>query len=175
MKATKLLSMGSLGLCICVTSFAVAANDQVPELWQATSEKSAHSIYFHSHPNTSVFEVKTASDESNGLQTIISGQLDAFSDNDFRKAFLFAHFSIVLMFETPENFAAMVQRDWPMLLSPKEVTFLESIEGSEVAEQDVKIVDQNGVAHYIRYFFTKSQGTWKISGVEMIRSSGAFV
>ena len=32
------------------------------------------------------------------------------------------------MFETPENFAAMVQRDWPMLLSPKEVTFLESID-----------------------------------------------
>lgn len=175
MRAFKFLSMWSMRLCICLISFQVTASDQVKFLWKATPGQSTHFISQNFQQNVDVFDATTASNESNAFQIIIRDQLDAFSDNDFRKAFLFAHFSIVLMFETPENFSVMIKRDWPMMLSPKRVTFLESIEGPETAEQDVKIVDHNGITHYVRYFFTKSQGTWKISGVEIISSSGAVV
>ena len=102
------------------------------------------------------------------VQATISAQLEAFLKDDFETAFTFASPSIRSMFQTPQNFGLMVQRGYPMVWRPQKFSFLEHRKDQAGRAQDIQIFDQNGTAHYLRYFLINTARGWKISGVQFL-------
>ena len=105
------------------------------------------------------------------VQATISLQLEAFLKDDFDTAFTFASPSIRSMFQSPQNFGQMVQRGYPMVWRPQKFNFLEHRIDREGRAQDIKIIDQAGTAHYLRYFLIDTTKGWKITGVQFLNPS----
>ena len=105
------------------------------------------------------------------VQETISGQLEAFLQDDFDTAFKFASPSIRSMFKTSKNFGQMVQRGYPMVWRPQRYNFLEHRKDLAGRAQDIQIIDQSGTAHYLRYFLIDTVNGWKISGVQFLNPS----
>lgn len=109
----------------------------------------------------------TAQDDP--VTSVIQSQLDAFLADDFATAFTFASPTIKRIFETPENFEAMVRRGYPMVHRPAEVDFLDQRPEAGATYQTVEIVDQAGRAHYLEYEMVETPLGWQINGVRFIR------
>lgn len=105
------------------------------------------------------------------IQAVISQQLEDFKRDDFAAAFDHASDGIRSMFGTSENFGRMVQNGYPMVWRPKAVTFLSLGELGDGYAQDIEIIDQNGVAHYLRYYMIPTQAGWRINGVDMLQGN----
>ena len=105
------------------------------------------------------------------VQATISSQLEAFKKDDFDTAFTFASPSIQSMFRTSQNFGQMVRRGYPMVWRPQKFNFLEHRKDPAGRAQDMQIVDQSGIAHYLRYFLIDTTKGWKISGVQFLNPS----
>ena len=105
------------------------------------------------------------------VQATISLQLEAFLKDDFDTAFTFASPSIRSMFQSPQNFGQMVQRGYPMVWRPQKFNFLEHHIDRAGRAQDIKIIDQAGTAHYLRYFLIDTTKGWKITGVQFLNPS----
>ena len=105
------------------------------------------------------------------VQATISLQLEAFLKDDFDTAFTFASPSIRSMFQSPQNFGQMVQRGYPMVWRPQKFNFLEHRKDRGGRAQDIKIIDQSGTAHYLRYFLIDTTKGWKIKGVQFLNPS----
>jgi len=113
--------------------------------------------------------------EKEDVQATISGQLQAFLEDDVSRAYTYASPSIRAIFGTPQSFGEMVQRGYPMVWRPAGVTFLEQKETPQGRTQDVQIFDTAGTAHYLRYFVTQSPSGWKVSGVQLLNVTGLSV
>tara|TARA_Y100001960_G_C14583545_1_gene782011 strand:+ start:351 stop:752 length:402 start_codon:yes stop_codon:yes gene_type:complete len=105
------------------------------------------------------------------VQNTITSQLEAFKKDDFKHAFDYASPSIRSIFQTPENFAEMVKRGYPMVWRPKKVIFQTQKSFPEGRTQDVKIYDESDKAHFLRYFMSLTPKGWKISGVYILEKS----
>ncbi|MEO0866576.1 MAG: DUF4864 domain-containing protein [Pseudomonadota bacterium] len=110
--------------------------------------------------------------QSQDIETVIGSQIEAFKVDDFEGAFEFAAPSIRNIFRTPENFGVMVQRGYPMVWRPAEVTFLDLREVPQGFVQTVQIVDAEGAVHYLAYAMTETPAGWKILGVQLLKAPG---
>ncbi|MFT4715339.1 MAG: hypothetical protein ACI861_000341 [Paracoccaceae bacterium] len=106
-----------------------------------------------------------------GIEKVISSQIQAFLVDDFETAFNFASPELQAMFRTPERFGQMVRNGYPMVWRPSQIEFLalETINGLLV--QKVLIQDAKGSFFVADYVMTKTEDGWQISGVHIERSA----
>lgn len=99
----------------------------------------------------------------------IGAQIEAFLDNDIDRAFSYASPGIRRVFETPENFGAMVRGGFPMVWRPAEVQYLELRDVAGNLWQKVRITDAAGQAHVLDYQMVNLEGRWKINAVQILK------
>ncbi len=106
------------------------------------------------------------------IKGVISRQLEAFQHDDGPGAFSYASPSIQEQFGTPGHFLDMVRQSYPSVYRPRSVEFTEVlVQGGQVI-QPVELVGPNGEAELALYFMERgAQGTWRISGCTLTRST----
>ena len=106
------------------------------------------------------------------IEATIQGQIDAFLEDDFAKAFTYAAPGIQGIFGTPEVFGMMVKRGYPMVWRPQDVQFgdIEAEPGGMA--QKVIIRDREGTTHVLLYHMQDQGGQWRIGGVEILALPG---
>ncbi|MHA7829070.1 MAG: DUF4864 domain-containing protein [Roseovarius sp.] len=105
--------------------------------------------------------------DSQAIRDVISSQIDAFLADDVEAAFDHASPTIRQIFGTPERFGEMVQRGYPMVWRPAEVTFLSTEERGGRLFQNVMVRDGAGVLHILEYEMIEGASGWKIDGVRL--------
>ncbi|SFD65154.1 DUF4864 domain-containing protein [Roseivivax sediminis] len=105
------------------------------------------------------------------IEAVISGQMQAFRDADVSGAFEYAAPVIRRMFGTAENFGMMVERGYPMVWQPGEVTFGALREERGGLWQKVYVRDGAGALHVLDYEMKDVAGTWRIGGVIVLDES----
>ena len=103
-------------------------------------------------------------------QKVIRSQIEAFSNDDMETAFEFASPSIKSIFGNYIRFGSMVRQGYPMVFRQKNLTFKETKSKNSVAFQNVLIEDLSGDLHLLRYRLILLKGSWKIAGVEFLRT-----
>ena len=119
-----------------------------------------------------VIMLSTASVSANETeyQKVIRSQIEAFSNDDMEAAFEFASPSIKSIFGNYIRFGSMVRQGYPMVFRQKNLTFKETKSKNSVAFQNVLIEDLSGDLHLLRYRLILLKGSWKIAGVEFLRT-----
>ena len=113
--------------------------------------------------------VSVSSNETE-YQKVIRSQIEAFSNDDMEAAFEFASPSIKSIFGNYIRFGSMVRQGYPMVFRQKNLTFKETKSKNSVAFQNVLIEDLSGDLHLLRYRLILLKGSWKIAGVEFLRT-----
>ena len=103
------------------------------------------------------------------IRGVIQSQMDAFSTGNVFTAWTFASPTIQQMFGSPQIFGDMVERGYPMVWQPGDVTFLGLRQQGERLVQQVQIVDPTGRGHVLDYEMVQIEGIWRISGVTILR------
>lgn len=110
------------------------------------------------------------------IQSVITGQLDAFRRLDADAAFTLASPMIQQMFGTAPNFMSMVSRAYKPVFHSRQSAFgtLASQDGEVV--QHVELTGPNG-GHYLALYRMKKQpdGSWKIDGCQLVKSDSVGV
>jgi hypothetical protein len=109
---------------------------------------------------------------ADGIEGTIRSQMDAFVADDFAKAFTFASPTIKGIFQTPENFGAMVKQGYPMVHRPAEVRMLERREAGGAVVQRVLVTDGAGNTHVLDYQMIETADGWQINGVQLLPGVG---
>ena len=119
-----------------------------------------------------IIMLSTASVSSNETeyQKVIRSQIEAFSNDYMETAFEFASPSIKSIFGNYIRFGSMVRQGYPMVFRQKNLTFKETKSKNSVAFQNVLIEDLSGDLHLLRYRLILLKGSWKIAGVEFLRT-----
>lgn len=99
----------------------------------------------------------------------IDAQIEAFLDNDIDRALSYASPGVRRVFETPENFGAMVRGGFPMVWRPDEVQYLELRDIAGNLWQKVRIIDAAGQVHVLDYQMMNLEGGWKINAVQILK------
>lgn len=126
---------------------------------------------------TGVVRTAAAQDVTNAdkvaFQEIIGAQIEAFRADDGALAFSFASPSIKSIFSTPEIFMGMVRKGYAPVYRPQSVKFGDVTRDMGGPTQKVHLIGPNGAAWTALYAMQKQDdGTWKISGVVLIREDG---
>ena len=109
------------------------------------------------------------------VQDVITGQLEAFSVDDFDGAFEYAAPNIQMMFKSPENFEQMVTNGYPMVHRNRSYTFGEYTEERQFSTQIVNLEATNGSVYQLRYDLVATQAGWKIMGVQILSQTSTGV
>lgn len=105
-----------------------------------------------------------------GIEATIDGQIDAFLEDDFARAFTFASPNIQGMFGSSERFGQMVRQGYPMVWRPGDVQFLKLREVAGNLWQRVLIRDQAGGMHMLDYQMIETDDGWRINGVQLLQA-----
>ena len=115
--------------------------------------------------------------QKSAFESIISKQIEAFRAGDGATAFSFAAPSLQQLFQTPDNFIAMVKRGYMAVYAPRRFSFpgVETdMQGRPV--QVVEVVDGDGRVWTARYTFEQQpDGSWRIAAVTLEKAPGADV
>ncbi len=105
------------------------------------------------------------------IEETISSQMRAFQADDLTTAFNFAAPGLKRMFQTPERFATMVRKGYPMVWRPSRVEFLtlENFQGQLV--QRVLIEDEQGGYFVAEYAMIETPDGWQIRAVRIQRAA----
>ena len=109
---------------------------------------------------------------SKQVQEIISSQIDAFKQNDFKRAYTFAAPNIQAQFPSPEVFGLMVRNGYPVIWRPKSFKFTEFKDLGNRCIQRVLFQSYNGSLETYDYILEKNDNVWKIAGVLTINLAG---
>ena len=108
------------------------------------------------------------------FQDIIASQIEAFRADDGARAFSFASPTIKSKFRNPDFFMAMVRSGYPAVYRPQSVRFGEVTRDLGAPTQKVHLIGPKGGAWTALYAMQRQDdGTWKISGVVMVKEEGA--
>ena len=108
----------------------------------------------------------------NEVQDTISSQIDAFKQNDIKKAYTFAAPNIQAQFPSPEVFGLMVRNGYPVIWRPKSFKFTEFKDLGNRCIQRVLFQSYKGSLEYYDYILEKRDNVWKIAGVLSINLAG---
>ena len=110
------------------------------------------------------------------VRSVISAQLDAFARDDAARAFSYAAPTIQAMFQTPEQFVAMVRAGYPVVYRAAAATFLVPQRVGDDIVQGVHLGDADGGVWLATYRLERQRdGAWRIKGCDVQRASGATV
>lgn len=108
------------------------------------------------------------------FQDIIASQIDAFQRDDGLRAFSFAAPTIRSIFRTAEGFMQMVRNGYKPVYRPQSVKFGTVTDDPKAPIQKVHLIGPDGGAWTALYAMQRQDdGSWKISGVTLIREDGA--
>lgn len=107
-----------------------------------------------------------ADDDVAQARDVIERQLEAFSRDAWAEAFAFAGPGVRNQFQTPERFAEMVRRGYPMVWRPDSVRFLDAETRGAYQVQRLRVTDADGDAYLLRYYLQQIDGVWRIEGVD---------
>ncbi|MFD1511544.1 DUF4864 domain-containing protein [Lacimonas salitolerans] len=116
-----------------------------------------------------------AAAQDQDITAVIDQQLDAFKAEDVDRAFSYASPTIKGLFGTPQNFATMVQRGYPMVWRPAEVRYLDLRKVAGNLWQRVQITDEQGAVHMLDYQMIQTENGWQINGVQLLEAPGTTV
>jgi hypothetical protein len=118
--------------------------------------------------------VATASSEDLGgpdrsaIQSLITGQIQAFRADDGSAAWGYASPTIQGIFQTPDNFMAMVKSGYQPVYRPRSVTFGELLDGPSGPLQKVYVTGPDGQSYLAVYDMQRQpDGSWKINGCSL--------
>ena len=104
------------------------------------------------------------------IQGIIRAQLKAFKREDGEAAFSYASPTIRKIFQSTDNFMAMVKNSYTSVYRSKEVNFGDILDVGGEPVQRVFIVGEDGKSMVAAYVMQKQpDGVWKVNGVYMFR------
>jgi len=120
-----------------------------------------------------------AEPEARAVRQVVEAQLDAFAANDAKRAFSYASASIRARFGDADNFMAMVQSGYPMVVRPAAVSFFQAqaddgAEGAQAAvRQAVQLRDREGRLWLATYLLERQDDAgWRINGCVVVADSG---
>ena len=102
-------------------------------------------------------------------------QLAAFAKDDAELAFSYAAPTIRAMFQTPQNFMAMVQDAYPVVYRPAKLLFLAAAGTDAAVVLPVKMWDQKGQSWMATYKLERQKdGRWLIVACVLVRDQAIF-
>ena len=103
------------------------------------------------------------------IQSLISGQIDAFRHDDGTAAYGFASPTIQGYYPTVDAFMGMVKNGYLPVYRPQSVTFGPLVESEVGALQKVFITGPDGKSYIAVYSMQRQpDGTWKINGCSLM-------
>ena len=109
------------------------------------------------------------------VKNTVQAQLNAFANDDADLAFSYAAPSILAIFETPQNFMAMVQDAYPVVYRPAKLLFLAAAGTSSAVVLPVKMWDQEGQSWMATYKLERQKdGRWLIVACVLVRDQAIF-
>lgn len=109
-----------------------------------------------------------AQGQSDAIEGVIQGQIDAFQQDDFATAFTYASPTIKRFFGNPDNFGSMVRQGYPMVWRPSSVEYLDLKVQGPFQYQKVLVTDAQGVPHLLEYQMIETENGWQINGVRVL-------
>jgi hypothetical protein len=117
-----------------------------------------------------------SADDARAARTVVSGQLDAFANDDAKRAFSYAAPSIRKTFQTPERFLAMVRAGYPVVYRAAGVTFLIPVRVESDLIQGVHLIDGDGALWLATYRLERQRdGSWRIAGCGIQPATGKMI
>ena len=109
--------------------------------------------------------------DQESIKSVVKQQLDAFSKDDFERAYSFASPTIKKIFSSPKVFKKMVIGGYQAVYRPQSVK-MGSVEIiNEMPTLKVYVVDPNGVFVTANYVMEKQEnGEWLIGGCILTKS-----
>lgn len=104
-------------------------------------------------------------DDNAEIEALIRDQFAAFAEGDAVEAYSYASPMIQGMFQTPENFARMVQGGYPMIWSAEDVDLLGLRDEGGRLMQRLSVKGPDGGRFYFDYEMVRVDGQWRINGV----------
>ncbi|HVY21634.1 MAG TPA: DUF4864 domain-containing protein [Bauldia sp.] len=102
------------------------------------------------------------------IQSLITGQIEAFRVDDGAKAWGYASSTIQSIYTTPDAFMAMVRNGYQPVYRPQSVTFGDLMDTEIGPIQKVYITGPDGKPYIAAYGMQRqSDGSWKINGCSL--------
>jgi hypothetical protein len=115
--------------------------------------------------------VTQAAEDVTAGQTIIRSQEEAFGRDDASAAYTFASPGIQARFHDPETFMSMVRSGYAPVYRHRSFEFGEAKTANGTIQQEVHIIDANGVAWEALYTLEpQPDGSLKISGCVLTKA-----
>lgn len=116
--------------------------------------------------------VMASADEKADAQAVIESQIEAFLANDAEAAYSFAAPGIKEIYPNTERFFEMVKRGYQPVYRPDNFAFgrMKTLDGGLIV-QEVLIAGPDGEDWTAIYVLEKVDGTFKIRGVQMVKSA----
>ena len=111
-------------------------------------------------------------DEREMVRNTISSQIEAFKENNIKKAYEFAAPNIQAQFPNPDVFGLMVRNGYPTIWKPKSFKFTKFQDLGNKFIQRVLFQSYDGRLEIYDYILEKYDGQWKIAGVLTINLAG---
>lgn len=103
------------------------------------------------------------------IQSLITGQISAFQNDDGQAAWNFASPTIQGYYPTADQFMAMVKNGYQPVYRPRSVTFGDLVDTPLGPIQKVYVTGPDGKAYIAAYAMQQQpDGTWKINGCSLI-------
>ena len=106
--------------------------------------------------------------DTDAIESVIGGQLNAFNDRDVEEAWEYASPNIKRLFGSAGNFGMMVQQGYPMVWDNADVRFLELRDVAGNLWQKVMVRDARGGLHILDYQMIETPDGWQINGVQLL-------
>ena len=114
--------------------------------------------------------------DARAARAVVSAQLDAFANDDAKRAFSYAAPSIRAMFGTPDRFLAMVRTGYPVVYRAAGATFLVPLHVGRDLVQGVHLTDGAGALWLATYRLERQgDGSWRIAGCSVEPATGKIV
>lgn len=139
--------------------------------WKLIIKKFLVLLLFVGHLKAAVFADEGGT-VMEAVRYTISSQIDAFKQNDVKKAYTFAAPNIQAQFPSPDIFGLMVRNGYPIIWKPKSYKFTTFKDLGNRCIQRVLFQSYNGSLESYDYILEKNGSVWKIAGVLTIKSAG---
>ena len=106
------------------------------------------------------------------VRNTISSQIEAFKENNIKKAYKFAAPNIQAQFPNPDIFGLMVRNGYPVIWRPKTFKFTKFQDLGNKSIQRVLFQSYSGSLETYDYILEKYDDLWKIAGVLTINLEG---
>jgi hypothetical protein len=107
--------------------------------------------------------------DQQAIQQVISGQIDAFRNDDDGRAFDYASPGIQFMFGSPQRFMAMVREGYQPVYHPRSMAFGDLLVVDGAFVQELAVIGPDGQPRLARYVMQhEPDGTWRVDGCVLV-------